>query len=68
MRLFLNEKKDFLALLMFFKQTLSDQMCCAIGIATDVKGTQKIFHEYINNENLLVNHEIHFGNIAQQPF
>ena len=44
MRLFLNEKEDFLALFMFFRKSLSDQICCANGIATGVKRTQKISH------------------------
>ena len=45
MRLFLNENEDLVALFMFDKKSLSDQMCCANGNTTAVKETQKIPHE-----------------------
>ena len=45
MRLFVNEKKVFLAFFMFFRKNLSDQMCYANGIATGDEETQKISRE-----------------------
>ena len=47
MRLCLNEKEDFLGLFMFFRKSLSNQICCANDKATGVKRTEKIFQDKI---------------------